>query len=208
MPTFVKRAASSAEVEALREKVRVRAKGYVEFRATWTTDLLPTRAGFNSLSSSSQAKSKPISLLFTSASKVTPLYKALSTDFYRQLDFFAARDSKVGQETMRAFGVDKVPALVVLHGDEVAKYDGASSRSRERVLRSSALRTDDVAGGEYGQVRSSTTRSVLSWNRLRWLLLDQAAKSFTRNCRSHKTSRTRASHFCHEIMDEWPYCTV
>jgi protein disulfide-isomerase A6 len=158
MPTFVKRAASSAEVEALREKVRVRAKGYVEFRATWTTDLLPTRAGFNSLSSSSQAKSKPISLLFTSASKVTPLYKALSTDFYRQLDFFAARDSKVGQETMRAFGVDKVPALVVLHGDEVAKYDGASSRSRERVLWSSTPRTNDVAGGGGIMDRSAQVR--------------------------------------------------
>lgn len=50
------------------------------------------------------------------------------------MDFFAARDSKVGQETMSTFGVDKVPALVVLHGDEVAKYDGASSLSRETDL--------------------------------------------------------------------------
>lgn len=89
-----------------------------------------------------QAKSKPVSLLFTSASKVTPLYKALSTDFYRQMDFFAARDSKVGQETMRAFGVDKVPALVVLHGDEVAKYDGVSSLSREEPTCFGAMCTD------------------------------------------------------------------
>lgn len=74
-----------------------------------------------------QASTKPISLLFTSAGKVTPLYKALSTDFHRGLDFYAARDSKVGEEAMRAFGVEKTPALLVLRGgDDVARYDGAS----------------------------------------------------------------------------------
>ncbi|TNY20038.1 thioredoxin-like protein [Rhodotorula diobovata] len=91
MPTFVKRAGTAAEVEALRAK----------------------------------ASTKPISLLFTSAGKVTPLYKALSTDFHRGLDFYAARDSKVGEEAMRAFGVEKTPALLVLRGgDDVARYDG------------------------------------------------------------------------------------
>lgn len=40
------------------------------------------------------------------------------------MDFYAARDNKVGQETMAKFGVDKVPALVVLDGDKVNKYDG------------------------------------------------------------------------------------
>lgn len=29
---------------------------------------------------------------------------------------------------MKAFGVEKVPALVVLDGDKVAKYEGASRR--------------------------------------------------------------------------------
>ncbi|BGP39703.1 hypothetical protein JCM10450v2_003672 [Rhodotorula kratochvilovae] len=90
MPTFVKRAGTAAEVEALR----------------------------------AQAAKKPVSLLFTSAGKVTPLYKALSTDFHRGIDFYAARDSKVGKEAMAAFGVESTPALLVLHGGEVAKYDG------------------------------------------------------------------------------------
>ncbi|GAA5874584.1 hypothetical protein JCM3774_004653 [Rhodotorula dairenensis] len=100
MPTFVKRATTPSEVEALRVK----------------------------------AQSKPVSLLFTSATKVTPLYKALSTDFYRTMDFYAARDSKVGQETMDKFGVDKVPALVVLHGDEVKKYDGPLKYDKLRAF--------------------------------------------------------------------------
>ncbi|GAA6053102.1 hypothetical protein JCM3770_000385 [Rhodotorula araucariae] len=90
MPTFVKRAGTAAEVEALRK----------------------------------QAAKKPISLLFTSAGKVTPLYKALSTDFHRGIDFYAARDAKVGMEAMAAFGVDKTPALLVLDGEKVNKYDG------------------------------------------------------------------------------------
>ncbi|GAA5982103.1 hypothetical protein JCM10908_004743 [Rhodotorula pacifica] len=101
MPTFVKRAASAKEVEALREKAK---------------------------------SSKPISLLFTSATKVTPLYKALSTDFYRQMDFYAARDSKVGQEVLGKFGVEKVPALVVLHGDKVEKYEGPLKYDKIRAF--------------------------------------------------------------------------
>ncbi|GAA5968707.1 hypothetical protein JCM11641_000703 [Rhodosporidiobolus odoratus] len=100
MPTFVKRATTSSEVEALREK----------------------------------AKSKPISLLFTSAGKVTPLYKALSTDFYRSLDFYAARDSKVGQEAMKAFGVEKTPALLVIDGDKISQYEGALKYDKIRAF--------------------------------------------------------------------------
>ncbi|GAA5870721.1 hypothetical protein JCM1840_006784 [Sporobolomyces johnsonii] len=72
-----------------------------------------------------EASTKPVSLLFTSAGKVTPLYKALSTDFHRSIDFYAARDTKVGEQAMRAFGVDKTPALLVLSGEgEVKRYDG------------------------------------------------------------------------------------
>ncbi|BGP31738.1 hypothetical protein JCM10296v2_003512 [Rhodotorula toruloides] len=74
--------------------------------------------------SAAEAASKPVSLLFTSAGKVTPLYKALSTDFHRSIDFYAARDTKVGEEAMKSFGVEKTPALLVLHGGEVSKYDG------------------------------------------------------------------------------------
>ncbi|KAM0787584.1 hypothetical protein ACM66B_003654 [Microbotryomycetes sp. NB124-2] len=91
MPTFVKRATSAKEAEALKAK----------------------------------SAKKPIALLFTSAASVTPLYKALSTEFHKQIDFYAARDSKVGQETLQSFGVDKVPALLVLHGEEVTNYKGA-----------------------------------------------------------------------------------
>ncbi|BGP07721.1 hypothetical protein JCM10049v2_003561 [Rhodotorula toruloides] len=71
-----------------------------------------------------EAASKPVSLLFTSAGKVTPLYKALSTDSHRSIDFYAARDTKVGEGAMKSFGVEKTPALLVLHGGEVSKYDG------------------------------------------------------------------------------------
>lgn len=71
-----------------------------------------------------QAATKPVSLLFTSAATVTPLYKALSTDFHKTIDFYAARDSKVGDEAMKEFGVEKVPALVILEGEKISKYEG------------------------------------------------------------------------------------
>ncbi|GAA6007761.1 hypothetical protein JCM10207_004865 [Rhodosporidiobolus poonsookiae] len=100
MPTFVRRAGTAAEAEALREK----------------------------------AASKPVSLLFTSAGKVTPLYKALSTDFHRSIDFFAARDEKVGPQALKSFGVEKVPALLVLDGDKVTKYDGPLKYDKIRAF--------------------------------------------------------------------------
>ena len=54
-----------------------------------------------------------------------------------------------------------------------------------------------------GQVRSSTTRFVLSWNRLRRRLLQQAAKSLTRNCRSRKDpAYARAKSLYHKGTDE------
>ncbi|KAI5476454.1 protein disulfide-isomerase A6 [Pseudohyphozyma bogoriensis] len=72
----------------------------------------------------SNLKDLESALLFTSAKTTTPLYKALSTDFHKTIDFHAARDATVGEEGMRAFGVTKVPALVLLKGEEVIRYDG------------------------------------------------------------------------------------
>ncbi|GAA5981857.1 hypothetical protein JCM5350_005750 [Sporobolomyces pararoseus] len=72
-----------------------------------------------------KATKKPISLLFTAAGKVTPLYKALSTDFHKSIDFYAARDTKVGPEGLAVFGIEKLPALLILKGgDEIEKYEG------------------------------------------------------------------------------------
>ena len=65
-----------------------------------------------------------MALLFTSSATVTPLYKALSTEFHRTLDFYAARSAKIGEEGMKAFGVEKMPGLVLLDGDQVHKYEG------------------------------------------------------------------------------------
>ncbi|GAA5825513.1 hypothetical protein JCM11251_000267 [Rhodosporidiobolus azoricus] len=117
MPTFVKRATTAAEVEALRAK----------------------------------ASKKPISLLFTSAGKVTPLYKALSTDFHRSLDFYAARDSKVGEEAYKAFGVEKLPALVILDGEKVQQYDGPLKYDKIRAF----LEPFALAGKRNGKAKPS-----------------------------------------------------
>jgi hypothetical protein len=113
MPTFVKPARTAKEVEALREKVR-------SLLSSLHSRLFLTHSHL-------QATSKPVSLLFTSAGKVTPLYKALSTDFRRTIDFFAARDAKVGEDAYKAFGVETLPALLVIDGSEVKKYEGALS---------------------------------------------------------------------------------
>lgn len=95
MPTFVKRASSPAELAALRSQA------------------------------SAGTQPRPVALLFTSAALVTPLYKALSSDLHKSIDFYAARDAKVGEEAMREFGVDKVPGLVVVTAEGVEKYEGA-----------------------------------------------------------------------------------
>ncbi|BGP15814.1 hypothetical protein JCM10213_005703 [Rhodosporidiobolus nylandii] len=98
-----------------------------------------------------KAASKPISLLFTSAGKVTPLYKALSTDFYRTIDFYAARDSKVGEETLKAFGVEKTPALLVLDGEDVKKYEGPLKYEKIRAF----LEPFALAGKRGGKAKTA-----------------------------------------------------
>ncbi|KAK4704907.1 hypothetical protein P7C70_g1300, partial [Phenoliferia sp. Uapishka_3] len=102
------------------------AKGIVEYvtgkmptfvkRATTAAEVTALKA---------KASKKPVALLFTSAATVTPLYKALSTDFHRTIDFYAARDTKVGLEAMKEFGVEKVPSLVVLDQSGTKIYQGA-----------------------------------------------------------------------------------
>lgn len=122
----------------------------------------------------SQAAKKPIALLFTSAATVTPLYKALSTDFHKTVDFYAARDSKVGEEAMKAFGVEKVPALVVLDGDKVSKYEGASRRDEDE----DGPRNDTANQSRCAQAPSSTTlftRSSSLWRAVRRLNLRPGA---------------------------------
>lgn len=82
-------------------------------RATSAADLAALRTA-----------TKPVALLFTSAALVTPLYKALSADLHKSIDFWAAREGKVGREAMGEFGVGEVPGLVVVRGEEVVKYEG------------------------------------------------------------------------------------
>ena len=191
MPTFVKRAGTAAEVEALRAKVR-------PSRPPSSPAPRPADSPHPPALSPTQAATKPISLLFTSAGKVTPLYKALSTDFYRALDFYAARDEKVGHEAMRAFGVDKTPALLVLSGgDGVVKYDGASLSSSlparaalEGGPRTHApLFTLPSSSSRTRQARSSTTSCARSSSRSRRRARRRAAAprrrsaSRTRSCR-------------------------
>ncbi|GAA5837849.1 hypothetical protein JCM3766R1_001494 [Sporobolomyces carnicolor] len=108
MPTFVKRATNVEDIKGLQAKLSI-----------------PDRETHVELSSRGQASKKPISLLFTSAGKVTPLYKALSTEFHKSIDFYAARDAKVGPEGLEVFKVEKLPALLVLKGgDEFETYQG------------------------------------------------------------------------------------
>ena len=67
---------------------------------------------------------------------MTPLYKALSTDFHRSIDFYAARDAKFGEDTLKSFGVEKVPALLFLDGDKVTRYEGQLKDSAQKSDRS------------------------------------------------------------------------
>lgn len=77
-----------------------------------------------------------MALLFTASATVTPLYKALSTEFHKSMEFYAARSAKIGEDGLKAFGVDKVPALVLLDGDQVKKYEGESPCVRRPLFES------------------------------------------------------------------------
>lgn len=71
--------------------------------------------------------SKPLSLLLTSASKITPLYKGLSSDFNDSIEFYAMKDSAQLAEVKSQMGIEKVPSLVMI--DESGKkqlYEGQS----------------------------------------------------------------------------------
>lgn len=54
------------------------------------------------------------------------MYKALSSTFHRSIDFYAAREATVGKEVMTKFGVQTLPSLVILQGDESILYPGTS----------------------------------------------------------------------------------
>lgn len=52
------------------------------------------------------------------------MYKSLSSSFHKKIDFYAAKESTIGEAAMAEFGVKKVPSLVVIKAGVVALYDG------------------------------------------------------------------------------------
>jgi len=71
-----------------------------------------------------KSSSRPAAVLFTSSGRITPLFKALSSDYHRDIDFYAARDLKVGQETLDKYEVKELPTLLVMTGGAIQRYDG------------------------------------------------------------------------------------
>jgi hypothetical protein len=57
---------------------------------------------------------RPFSLLLTSAAKITPLYKGLSTDFKDSIDFYAIKNSADLAAVKTQLGVEKIPSLVLV----------------------------------------------------------------------------------------------
>lgn len=72
-----------------------------------------------------QPPKKPVILLLTD--KITPptLYKALSADYHRDFTFYSIKDDPEFKEVKEAYGLKKVPSLILWKGgEEVEIYDG------------------------------------------------------------------------------------
>ncbi|KAA1094631.1 hypothetical protein PGT21_027165 [Puccinia graminis f. sp. tritici] len=73
--------------------------------------------------------SRPLVVLFTEATKTTPLFKALSSVVYKKMDVYTATPTAIGADTAKEkYGVEKFPTLMIFKGSEEKtdreKYSG------------------------------------------------------------------------------------
>ncbi|KAA1108870.1 hypothetical protein PGT21_027944 [Puccinia graminis f. sp. tritici] len=63
--------------------------------------------------------SRPLVVLFTEATKTTPLFKALSSVVYKKMDVYTATPTAIGADTAKEkYGVEKFPTLMIFKGSE------------------------------------------------------------------------------------------
>ncbi|POW01636.1 hypothetical protein PSTT_12345 [Puccinia striiformis] len=71
---------------------------------------------------------RPLVILFTEATKTTPLFKALSSVVYKKMDVYTATPTSIGKDTAnKKYGVAQFPTLVIFKGSEEndrQTYDG------------------------------------------------------------------------------------
>jgi len=71
------------------------------------------------------ASPKPLALLFTSKKSVPPMFKSLSLDL-KNIGFGVVYDEAVAKE----FEVSTPPKIIILHEDQVSKYEGELKRPK------------------------------------------------------------------------------
>ncbi|KAG0140228.1 hypothetical protein CROQUDRAFT_375056 [Cronartium quercuum f. sp. fusiforme G11] len=67
---------------------------------------------------SNSTKSRPLVVLFTTATATTPTYKSLSSVFYKKMDVYTATPKAIGEDTAKTdYQIESLPALIVFTGD-------------------------------------------------------------------------------------------
>ena len=67
---------------------------------------------------------RPAVILFTKSPNLTPLYKALTSDFHNELDLYAIKDSDALVDVKHRLGVKTVPSVVIVEKGEARLHDG------------------------------------------------------------------------------------
>lgn len=79
--------------------------------------------------------SRPLIILFTEATKTTPLFKALSSVVYKKMDVYTATPSAVDAKTAKEkHGVEKYPTLVIFKGDQESDRQSYSGQMKYQPL--------------------------------------------------------------------------
>ncbi|KNZ52097.1 hypothetical protein VP01_369g5 [Puccinia sorghi] len=79
--------------------------------------------------------SRPLVVLFTEATKTTPLFKSLSSVVYKKMDVYTATPTAIGAESAREkYGVSKFPTLVVFKGSDQTARNTFSGKMSYKTL--------------------------------------------------------------------------
>lgn len=73
----------------------------------------------------SNSDGRSAAILFTKSSVVTPLFKALTSEFHNDMDLYAVKDGKDFSDIKSELGVTTIPSIVIVRNGKGSLYDGA-----------------------------------------------------------------------------------
>ncbi|GAA93667.1 uncharacterized protein L969DRAFT_105383 [Mixia osmundae IAM 14324] len=121
--------------------------------ADYAVDLMPSwvkrlQTGKDLKAKLQEKSEKPQVILFTKSAIATPLYKALSTDYYKDFDFHLVKDNEDFAPHRKTLSVEKVPQLTLWDGEKATLYTDAFKYDKLNAWFKKQLKTIKKAQAE------------------------------------------------------------